>query len=103
MQRAGAARSALLASHADARVDVLHLDVGSVRSVLAAAEEIKARFGWGVSPAIFTHSCNPPSPLRQILYLSYRYNKIDFLYLNAGIMPNPQVNVKALFRGLFSR
>lgn len=32
-----------------------------------------------------------------------RYNKIDFLYLNAGIMPNPQVNVKALFTGLFSR
>uniref|UniRef100_H2TTL7 3-keto-steroid reductase/17-beta-hydroxysteroid dehydrogenase 7 n=1 Tax=Takifugu rubripes TaxID=31033 RepID=H2TTL7_TAKRU len=74
MQRAEAARSALLASHADARIDLLHLDVGSVRSVLTAAEEIRSR-----------------------------YNKIDFLYLNAGIMPNPQVNLKALFRGLFSR
>ncbi|XP_070701207.1 3-keto-steroid reductase/17-beta-hydroxysteroid dehydrogenase 7-like [Pempheris klunzingeri] len=74
MQRAEAARSALLASHADARVDLLHLDVGSVQSVLAAAQEVKAR-----------------------------YSRVDFLYLNAGIMPNPQVNVKAFFKGLFSR
>ncbi|KAM8726903.1 3-keto-steroid reductase/17-beta-hydroxysteroid dehydrogenase 7-like [Acanthopagrus schlegelii] len=73
MQRAEAARSALLASRTDARVDLLHLDVGSVESVLTAAQEVKAR-----------------------------YNRIDFLYLNAGIMPNPQVNVKAFFKGLFS-
>lgn len=33
----------------------------------------------------------------------HRYSRIDFLYLNAGIMPNPQVNVKAFFKGLFSR
>lgn len=45
MQRAEAARSALLASHTDACVDLLHLDVGSVQSVLTAAEEIKARLG----------------------------------------------------------
>lgn len=32
-----------------------------------------------------------------------RYHRIDFLYLNAGIMPNPQVNVKAFLKGLFSR
>lgn len=43
MQRAEAARSALLASHADACIDLLHLDVGSVQSVLTAAEEIRAR------------------------------------------------------------
>lgn len=43
MQRAEAARSALLASHADALIDLLHLDVGSVQSVLTAAEEIRAR------------------------------------------------------------
>ncbi|AWP04423.1 putative 3-keto-steroid reductase-like [Scophthalmus maximus] len=73
MQRAEAARSALLASHTDAHVDLLHLDVGSVQSVLAAAEEVKAR-----------------------------YSRIDFLYLNAGIMPNPQVDVKAFIKGLFS-
>ncbi|XP_037642180.1 3-keto-steroid reductase/17-beta-hydroxysteroid dehydrogenase 7-like [Sebastes umbrosus] len=74
MQRAEAARCALLTSHSDAQVDLLHLDVGSVRSVLTAAQEVKAR-----------------------------YNRIDFLYLNAGIMPNPQIDVGAFFRGLFSR
>ncbi|KAM6990545.1 3-keto-steroid reductase/17-beta-hydroxysteroid dehydrogenase 7-like [Tautogolabrus adspersus] len=74
MQRAQAACSALLTSHPDARVDLLHLDVGSVQSVLTAAQEVKAR-----------------------------YSRIDFLYLNAGIMPNPQVDVKAFFNGLFSR
>ncbi|CAB1417332.1 unnamed protein product [Pleuronectes platessa] len=73
MQRAEAARDTLLTSHADARVDLLHLDVGSVESVLAAAQEVKAR-----------------------------YSRVDFLYLNAGIMPNPQVDVKAFFKGLFS-
>ncbi|XP_075877016.1 3-keto-steroid reductase/17-beta-hydroxysteroid dehydrogenase 7-like isoform X2 [Nelusetta ayraudi] len=74
MQRAEAARSALLTSHSLANVDLLQLDVDSAQSVLCAALEIKAR-----------------------------YNRIDFLYLNAGIMPNPQVNVKAFFKGLFSR
>ncbi|XP_020506912.2 3-keto-steroid reductase/17-beta-hydroxysteroid dehydrogenase 7 [Labrus bergylta] len=74
MQRAQAARSALLTSHPDARVDLLHLDVGSVQSVLTAAQEVKTR-----------------------------YSRIDFLYLNAGIMPNPQVDVRAFFNGLFSR
>lgn len=74
MQRAEAARSALLTSHPNARVDLLHLDVGSVRSVVRATEEIKTR-----------------------------YSRLDFLYLNAGIMPNPQVDVKAFFKGLFSR
>uniref|UniRef100_A0AAQ5YWX5 3-keto-steroid reductase/17-beta-hydroxysteroid dehydrogenase 7 n=1 Tax=Amphiprion ocellaris TaxID=80972 RepID=A0AAQ5YWX5_AMPOC len=74
MQRAEAARSALLTSHIDAHIDLLHLDVGSVQSVLNAAQEIKSR-----------------------------YSRIDFLYLNAGIMPNPQVDVRAFFKGLFSR
>lgn len=43
MQRAEAARATLLTSHTDARVDLLRLDVGSVRSVLAAAQEVKTR------------------------------------------------------------
>lgn len=43
MQRAEAARSALLTSHTGACVDLLHLDVGSVRSVLTAAKEVKTR------------------------------------------------------------
>lgn len=74
MQRAEAARSALLTSHPEAHVDLLHLDVGSVQSVLSAAQEVKTR-----------------------------YSKVDFLYLNAGIMPNPQIDIKAFFKGLFSR
>ncbi|XP_024290924.2 3-keto-steroid reductase/17-beta-hydroxysteroid dehydrogenase 7 [Oncorhynchus nerka] len=73
MQRAEAARSALLTSHPDAQIDLLHLDVGSVRSVLHAAHKVKAR-----------------------------YNRLDYLYLNAGIMPNPQIDIKAFFKGLFS-
>ncbi|CAG5897010.1 unnamed protein product [Menidia menidia] len=74
MQRAEAARSALLSSQTSARIDLLHLDVGSVQSVLSAAKEIKSR-----------------------------YSSIDFLYLNAGIMPNPTVDIGAFFKGLFSR
>ncbi|KAG7263807.1 hypothetical protein CRUP_006575, partial [Coryphaenoides rupestris] len=42
MGRAEAARAALLTSHPGARVDLLHLDVGSARSVLRAAREVKA-------------------------------------------------------------
>ncbi|MED6241683.1 hypothetical protein ATANTOWER_023930 [Ataeniobius toweri] len=74
MERAEAARAALLTSHSSAHVDLLHLDVGSVQSVLGAAEEVKTR-----------------------------YSRIDFLYLNAGIMPNPTVDIRAFFKGLFSR
>ncbi|XP_037537526.1 3-keto-steroid reductase/17-beta-hydroxysteroid dehydrogenase 7 [Nematolebias whitei] len=74
VQRAEAARAALLTSHSSASVDLVHLDVGSVQSVLRAAQEVKSR-----------------------------YNRIDFLYLNAGIMPNPMVDIKALLKGLFSR
>ena len=32
-----------------------------------------------------------------------RYSQLDYLYLNAGIMPNPQFDVKAFFKGVFSR
>uniref|UniRef100_A0A8C0YHF1 3-keto-steroid reductase/17-beta-hydroxysteroid dehydrogenase 7 n=1 Tax=Cyprinus carpio carpio TaxID=630221 RepID=A0A8C0YHF1_CYPCA len=41
MQRAEAARQALLVSHPQAQVTLLHLDVGNMRSVLRAAEEFK--------------------------------------------------------------
>lgn len=43
LERAGAARAALLASHSTACVELLKLDVGSMQSVLSAAEEIKSR------------------------------------------------------------
>lgn len=71
--RAEAARAALLTSHPGAHVDLLNLDVGSARSVLRAAREVKAR-----------------------------YTRLDHLYLNAGIMPNPHIDRKAFFKGLFS-
>uniref|UniRef100_A0A8C7INM4 Uncharacterized protein n=1 Tax=Oncorhynchus kisutch TaxID=8019 RepID=A0A8C7INM4_ONCKI len=45
---------------------LLHLDVGSVRSVLCAAHKVK-------------------------------YTKLDYLYLKAGIMPNPQIDIKEVF------
>ncbi|XP_059197522.1 3-keto-steroid reductase [Centropristis striata] len=73
LQRAQAARSALLTSHPTAQVALLHLDTSSMASVLTAAQEVKRR-----------------------------YNRLDYLYLNAGIMPNPQFDVKAFFKGLFS-
>ncbi|XP_016140234.1 3-keto-steroid reductase-like [Sinocyclocheilus grahami] len=73
MQRAEAARQALLVSHPRAQVTLLHLDVGNMRSVLRAAEEFKLK-----------------------------YNRLDYLYLNAGIMPNPRVDHKAFYKGLFS-
>ncbi|KAM4574406.1 3-keto-steroid reductase/17-beta-hydroxysteroid dehydrogenase 7 isoform 1-T1 [Fundulus diaphanus] len=72
-QRAQAARSDLLASHPAAQVDLLQMDTSSVSSVLSAAQEIKVR-----------------------------YDRLDYLYLNAGIMPNPEFDVKAFFKGLFS-
>ncbi|XP_066522340.1 3-keto-steroid reductase isoform X1 [Hoplias malabaricus] len=72
-QRAEAARQVLLVSHPQAHISLVQLDVGSMRSVLRAAKEVRDR-----------------------------YNRLDFLYLNAGIMPNPQVDLKAFYKGLFS-
>lgn len=43
MEQAEEVRSGLLASHTDACVDLVHLDVGSVQAVLAAAKDIKTR------------------------------------------------------------
>ncbi|OCT83076.1 3-keto-steroid reductase/17-beta-hydroxysteroid dehydrogenase 7 [Xenopus laevis] len=74
LQRAEAARSALLSSHPSADVGVLLVDVGKVKSVVQAAKELKER-----------------------------YKKVDYLYLNAGIMPNPQISLRAFINGLFSR
>lgn len=37
------------------------------------------------------------------LFVNCRYNRLDYLYLNAGIMPNPQFDAKAFFKGLCSR
>ncbi|XP_026160874.1 3-keto-steroid reductase/17-beta-hydroxysteroid dehydrogenase 7 isoform X1 [Mastacembelus armatus] len=73
MRRAQAARSALLASHPTAQVALLQMDTSNIFSVISAAHEIKLR-----------------------------YCRLDYLYLNAGIMPNAQFDVKAFFKGIFS-
>ncbi|XP_039983611.1 3-keto-steroid reductase [Xiphias gladius] len=73
MRRAQTARSALLTSHPTAQVALLQMDTSSMSSVITAAQEVKRR-----------------------------YKRLDYLYLNAGIMPNPQFDVKAFFRGFFS-
>ncbi|KAG2461453.1 3-keto-steroid reductase isoform X1 [Polypterus senegalus] len=73
-QRAMAARSALLHSHPEADISLLKVDVGDMNSILEAAKEIKKR-----------------------------YSRLDYIYLNAGIMPNPRLNLKVFVKGLFSR
>ncbi|XDB49211.1 hypothetical protein AB1E18_002794 [Capra hircus] len=74
MSKAEAVRTSLLASHPTAEVSIVQVDVSSLPSVFQATKELKQRF-----------------------------QRLDYVYLNAGIMPNPQLNIKALFRGLFSR
>uniref|UniRef100_H3AV50 3-keto-steroid reductase/17-beta-hydroxysteroid dehydrogenase 7 n=1 Tax=Latimeria chalumnae TaxID=7897 RepID=H3AV50_LATCH len=76
MQRAETARAALLCSHPGADIALLKVDVGSLKSVLEAAKELKQ---------------------------SKRYRRLDYLYLNAGIMPNPRIDFNAFINGLFSR
>ncbi|XP_032826364.1 3-keto-steroid reductase/17-beta-hydroxysteroid dehydrogenase 7 isoform X1 [Petromyzon marinus] len=72
--RAEGARRELLAAHPGADVALLRVDVSDVESVYRAAQQIKQR-----------------------------YTRLDYLYLNAGIMPNPRINWSAYFSGLFSR
>ncbi|XP_069593295.1 3-keto-steroid reductase/17-beta-hydroxysteroid dehydrogenase 7 isoform X2 [Ranitomeya imitator] len=74
IQRAEVAHSALLSSHPSADISIVQVDFGSIKSVLKGAKMLKER-----------------------------YKQIDYLYLNAGIMPNPQINLKAFVKGLFSR
>uniref|UniRef100_A0A4W3K307 3-keto-steroid reductase/17-beta-hydroxysteroid dehydrogenase 7 n=1 Tax=Callorhinchus milii TaxID=7868 RepID=A0A4W3K307_CALMI len=73
MQRAEAAQAALLLSHPGSDINLLRVDVGNIKSVIEAAQEIMQR-----------------------------YQRLDYLYLNAGIMPNPRINLKAFINGLFS-
>ncbi|KAM7162709.1 3-keto-steroid reductase/17-beta-hydroxysteroid dehydrogenase 7 isoform 2-T2 [Macrochelys suwanniensis] len=73
MQKAAATKAVLLAAHPAAQVTLVRLDVSSLESVLRAASEIQRRF-----------------------------QRLDYLFLNAGIMPNTHVNFKALISGFFS-
>uniref|UniRef100_A0A2K6NK49 3-keto-steroid reductase/17-beta-hydroxysteroid dehydrogenase 7 n=1 Tax=Rhinopithecus roxellana TaxID=61622 RepID=A0A2K6NK49_RHIRO len=72
--KAEAVHATLLASHPTAEVTIVQVDVSNLQSVFRASKELKQRF-----------------------------QRLDCIYLNAGIMPNPQLNIKALFFGLFSR
>lgn len=74
VSKAEAVRAALVASHSTAEITIVQVDVSNLHSVFCAAKELKQRF-----------------------------RRLDYIYLNAGIMPNPKLNIKALFSGLFSR
>ncbi|XP_054837892.1 3-keto-steroid reductase/17-beta-hydroxysteroid dehydrogenase 7 isoform X2 [Eublepharis macularius] len=74
MEKTNATRKKLLSYFPHADISIVQVDVGNVESVLNAAKEIKKRF-----------------------------QHIDYLYLNAGIMVNPRVSFSAFVRGLFSR
>lgn len=55
MQRAQAARTALLASHPGAQVALLQMDTSSISSVVAAAQEVKLRWDMRCSLSCCTH------------------------------------------------
>ncbi|XP_074659126.1 3-keto-steroid reductase/17-beta-hydroxysteroid dehydrogenase 7-like [Tubulanus polymorphus] len=71
--RAEAARNALKLSNPNARVDILNLDVGKLSSVYSAAKEI-----------------------------THRYDHVDYLYLNAGVLPGVKIRWEGL-KEIFSR
>nr|XP_020654207.1 3-keto-steroid reductase isoform X4 [Pogona vitticeps] len=74
MEKANVARNKLLSSFPVADISILQIDVGKMESVLHAAEEIKTRF-----------------------------HRLDYLFLNAGVMVNPRISFGAFLHGIFSR
>lgn len=74
LEKANNTRNKLLSSFPNADISIVKIDVGNLKSVLHAATEIKKRF-----------------------------NHLDYLFLNAGIMVNPHISLRAFIRGLFSR
>ncbi|KAK4819576.1 hypothetical protein QYF61_008253 [Mycteria americana] len=72
-QKSEATRDLILAAHPAAQVSTVEVDLGNLASVLRVARELRCRF-----------------------------QRLDFVYLNAGIMPNPHVNFKALWHGLLT-
>ncbi|NXE04186.1 DHB7 reductase, partial [Lophotis ruficrista] len=100
-QKSQATRDLLLASHPSARVSSVEVDLGDLASVLRAARELRRRCRLTKPP--------PPSASRRVHPLTAvffpsprRFQHLDFVYLNAGIMPNPHVNFKALWHGLLT-
>ncbi|PIK42252.1 putative 3-keto-steroid reductase [Apostichopus japonicus] len=68
VSKAEKAKSQLTADHPKASIDILQLDTSSISSVSEAAKE-----------------------------LQQRYSAIDYMYLNAGIMPQTSINWRYLF------
>lgn len=71
--RAEAAKNALLISHPNSTINIVVMDTSDVKSVFNAAKILKER-----------------------------YKRIDFLYLNAGIMPVTGVNWSNVVKGILS-
>ncbi|XP_055993748.1 3-keto-steroid reductase/17-beta-hydroxysteroid dehydrogenase 7 [Sorex fumeus] len=72
--KAASVRAELLARYPAAEVSSVQVDVSDLRSVLRAAETLRRRF-----------------------------QRIDCVFLNAGVMPNPRLDVRALVSSIFSR
>ncbi|NWW84618.1 DHB7 reductase, partial [Rhynochetos jubatus] len=97
-QKSEATRDLILATHPAAQVSTVEVDLGNLASVLRAARELRCRYGISVlrpaaRPFAHPHPCALPPR---------RFERLDFVYLNAGIMPNPHVNFKALWHGLLT-
>ncbi|XP_039260099.2 3-keto-steroid reductase/17-beta-hydroxysteroid dehydrogenase 7-like [Styela clava] len=68
MRKGEYVRSTLLASHKSAEIELVNMDTGDLKSVLEGVNIIKEK-----------------------------YKKIDFLYLNAGILPVKKLHISGLF------
>lgn len=101
-QKSEATRDLLLASYPAAQVSTVEVDLGNLASVLRAARELRCRYGIRPHQGHQGHRApltrSNPAPVLS----SRRFQRLDFVYLNAGIMPNPHVNFKALWHGLLT-
>eukprot|EP00057_Strongylocentrotus_purpuratus_P033886 XP_793145.2 PREDICTED: 3-keto-steroid reductase [Strongylocentrotus purpuratus] len=73
LSKAETAKQNLLSSHPDATVDIVQLDTSKLTSVYKACAEIKQR-----------------------------YDRLDYLYLNAGTMPNVTFNYSNFFMSMLN-
>ncbi|XP_038063963.1 3-keto-steroid reductase/17-beta-hydroxysteroid dehydrogenase 7-like [Patiria miniata] len=71
--RADTAKKTLLATHPTARIDLVRLDTSDIKGIFETAKNIKRK-----------------------------YSRIDFLYLNAGIMPVTHLNWKHMFKSILT-
>ncbi|XP_041481046.1 3-keto-steroid reductase/17-beta-hydroxysteroid dehydrogenase 7-like isoform X2 [Lytechinus variegatus] len=73
LSKAETAKQNLLSSHPDATIDIVQLDTSKLSSVYKACAEINKR-----------------------------YNRLDYLYLNAGTMPNVTFNYSNFFKSFLN-